>query len=213
MVCHRAGAGRDHDARGLSACASPGLGRRRGGQVAACNRVDGYGGQHAPRVSTVGDFGANPPVVCELFGYAGRFLQRAPPPRCPVFDAACDRLVRVGRDKRAHVPAAIEKPAQRETGGHDRSFDGRNLVTGSRKLPRIWAMLAGERGWSSGSSSPSTRRGGARRTPCWCRACAGTRRRGRTDPCRGGRAESPYPRESTTVRCRPARRRAAGEPR
>ena len=146
MVCHRAGAGRDHDARGLSACASPGLGRRRGGQVAACNRVDGYGGQHAPRVSTVGDFGANSPVACELFGYAGRFLQRAPPPRCPVFDGACDRPVRVGRDKRAHVPAAIEKPAQRETGGHDRSFDGRNLVTGSRKLPRIWAMLAGERG-------------------------------------------------------------------
>ena len=93
---------------GLSACASPGLGRRRGGQVAACNRVDGYGGQHAPRVSTVRDLGANPPLLGELLTHAVRLA----PGSCghPVVDSMRDRLMWVGRDERVEVPASVDDP-------------------------------------------------------------------------------------------------------
>ena len=102
---------------GLSACASPGLGRRRGGQVAACNRVDGYGGQHAPRVSTVRDLGANPPLLGELLAHPRRLAPGAG--RHPVADTQVESLLWVEGDPRVEVPLAVENPSQRETRGHE----------------------------------------------------------------------------------------------
>ena len=105
---NRAGTCGDEDLGPLLTGAFEWRGCRGGDEINAGDGVEERLYRQAAQVAADDDLRADPSVLGELVAHAVRLSPGAF--GHPVVDSMCDRLIRVGRDERVEVPAAVNGP-------------------------------------------------------------------------------------------------------